>query len=139
MSMVETDGISYNIYFAGCSIRCPGCHNQELWEQENNQKTTTDDVFEALIVNMEIADYVCILGGEPLDQYPALVDLITKINEINVPVWLYTGHDEDDIPIAQLNTLRKLCSVIKFGPYDPAYPKTGTLATGNQLFRKYTK
>jgi anaerobic ribonucleoside-triphosphate reductase activating protein len=136
MSMVETDGISYNIYFAGCSIRCPGCQNEGLWDRDESQKTTTEDVFESLIVNIEIADYVCILGGEPTDQWDALIDLLRKIKDIDIPVWLYTGKNMYDLTEEQWAELNKLCYMVKFGPYRPEYPKTSNLATGNQYLQK---
>lgn len=134
MSMVETDGISYNIYFSGCSIRCPGCQNQELWDTTEEQKTTVEQIFEDLIVNMEIIDCVCILGGEPTDQFGALTELLKNIKDINVPVWLYTGKNPSEITDDEWDVLSEYCAVIKVGPYDPSFPKVDKLATGNQDF-----
>lgn len=138
VATLETTGISYNIYFAGCRRQCAGCHNPHLFSQHPEQLTTTEDVFETLIKNIDLADYVCFLGGEPLDQYEALVDLILKIREVDIPVWVYTGYPEEEIKTIEdgelWNFLVSNCHTIKVGDYDPTKGKGITLASANQRY-----
>jgi len=138
VATIETTGLSYNIYFAGCTKKCKDCHNPDLWEQHPEQACDTEDVFEAYIKDAGVADYVCLLGGEPLDQYQAVCDLILKFRTIDVPVWLYTGWDVEEIKSIESGILYSFlienCHTIKVGAYDTNYPKGDVLATSNQRF-----
>jgi len=138
MSFQETSGISMNVYFSGCTLKCPGCHNTQMWEQTEQDKTNTESVFEKIIQTISIEENVCLLGGEPLDQYPAVVDLILKLHDIAVPVWLYTGYTEDEVKLIEDGELyaflTEMCDTIKYGRYEQYVSKTSELASGNQYF-----
>lgn len=136
IAMLETDEISYNIYFAGCKKRCIGCHNPDLWEVHEEQLADIEDIVEGVIKDGTLADCVCIMGGEPLDQYPALVELIVKLREMNMPVWVYTGFTEKEIMEVEDGELWEFllsnCVNIKVGGYNPNLPRGEKFASSNQ-------
>lgn len=111
-AFLESNTVSYNVYFSGCSIRCEGCHNEELWDKESGFKTDTDTIIQNIKKSLELIDAVVILGGEPTDQREALLDLLIKLQDLNVDVWLYTGRQEE-----QVEDLKKYCTYIKIGKY----------------------
>lgn len=88
----STDGVGLrnSLYVSGCPIHCDGCHNKAFWNKESGEKQTVDAVFTQL--NSDQFD-VSILGGEPLMQYAAILELCKKIKkETNKTIWLWSGY-----------------------------------------------
>lgn len=88
----STDGVGLrnSLYVSGCPIHCEGCHNKAFWSKESGDKQTVDAVFAQL--NSDDFD-ISILGGEPLMQYEAVVELCKKIKEeTNKTIWLWSGY-----------------------------------------------
>ena len=115
LAFCETTGISYNIYFTGCSIRCSHCHNPELWDEDVGTATSIDDVVNDIKKHLELIDAVCILGGEPTDQLEGLLSLLEALQWMNVSIWIYTGLDFDDPKVREIHSL---CDYIKCGNYE---------------------
>ena len=62
------------LWTQGCSIRCPGCLNDTLWDFKGWYDLTVEEI---LILAKENNDAgVTILGGEPLDQPEETLKLI---------------------------------------------------------------
>lgn len=88
----STDGVGLrnSLYVSGCPIHCEGCHNKAFWDKESGEKRTVDAVFAQL--NSDQFD-ISILGGEPLMQYEAVLELCKKIKkETNKTIWLWSGY-----------------------------------------------
>ena len=62
---VDGPGLRTSIYFAGCTHRCPGCHNQHTWPFDAGRDMTVDELIG--IVN-EAGMNVTFSGGDPLLQ-----------------------------------------------------------------------
>lgn len=91
-------GIRTSIFFTGCPFHCPGCFNPELWDK--NAGHVFDDVAKSELfgyLSDEHCDGLSVLGGEPLVQGIALVELLeevrTKFPTKNI--WLWTGFEID--------------------------------------------
>lgn len=132
-AVAETDGIAYTIYFSGCSIKCPECHNKELWDMKSGDRLKVSALVEDIKENLELIDTVCLVGGEPTDQPEGLKELLISLQDLPISIWLYTGRDEEYVKKLDIT---KYCDVIKYGNYDSSYPKErgSRLATGNQYF-----
>ena len=120
------DKIASAIYFSGCSIRCPGCHNKELWERKSGTLTDINEVLQNIEKN-KLADSVVFLGGEPTDQVDFLIALCQKINKYKA---LYTGREFENLPPSLIKEL----DMIVCGPYIKDLPSKGFLASSNQRF-----
>lgn len=128
----ETDGISYNLYCTGCSLRCPGCHNKEMWDINSGVNTPISEIIEDIKSNLEIIDNVCILGGEPTDQEEDLLELLEALNNLSLGIWLYTGKSEE---LILKSDVYDYCNVIKVGRYDEKLTEDAlNLASTNQKF-----
>lgn len=93
----STDGVGLrnSLYVSGCSIHCPGCHNKAWWDKKAGVLQTVDEVFAQL--NSDQFN-ISILGGEPLEQYEAVLALCKKIKqETNKTVWMWSGYTLDYI------------------------------------------
>lgn len=132
IGFAETAGISYNLYCTGCSIRCPDCHNKEMWDMESGENISISHIIEDIKSNLELIDNVCILGGEPTDQEEELLELLEALNELSLGIWLYTGKSEELILKSEIYDY---CNIIKVGTYDEELAREGTmLASSNQKF-----
>lgn len=133
-SVANGPGIRVVLWCQGCSIHCPGCHNQSTWSFEGGRVFTTKDVQE--ICSELDKDYVAGItfsGGHPLEpenvwECAALAQYI-KQKYPQKDIWLYTGHTltYEDITKAKIwgghnngkmySRLLMNCDVVVDGPY----------------------
>jgi anaerobic ribonucleoside-triphosphate reductase activating protein len=121
--------ISVDLFFYGCSRRCIGCHNPELWEFKN-PNLSAEEIVE--IVNLaERAKVVTLMGGEPLEQ-ENLIYLLGKLRETGKMLSLCTGFKLNEIPREVL----ELLSFVKTGAYidSDRTPFKSFLSSKNQIF-----
>ena len=88
---VDGVGLRNSLYVSGCNFHCSGCHNKEWWPLESGRQMIIEEVYAALNAD----DFnVSILGGEPLMQYPAILELCKLIKErTSKTIWLWTGYE----------------------------------------------
>ncbi len=77
------------VFTAGCSFRCPFCHNASLVKCEGDV-VQEDEIFSYLKKRQGILDGVVITGGEPT-IHPDLLEFIQKIKELGYSVKLDTN------------------------------------------------
>jgi anaerobic ribonucleoside-triphosphate reductase activating protein len=122
---------SFTIWFSGCTLHCPGCHNKELWEFNNGEMMDTSQVYHVVAdecIKLGI-ETVVLLGGEPLDQHwPELLALCSTLHNNGLKIWLYTGYDFNDIPVV----IRNYVDIAKCGRYIESLKCEGFLASANQ-------
>ena len=121
--------IAIAIYFCGCSIRCKDCQNKELWDKENGELMTMDEVI-SRINEHPLADSVVFLGGEPTDQLPFLHKLCQRITDKEKV--LYTGRTFELLPSFLLEHL----DMVIAGPYRSELHVGGWPASSNQSVLK---
>ena len=107
--------ISVNIYFSGCSKepKCPGCHNPHLWIKENGTLMTLTYLEEYIRVQSTLAQALVFLGGEPLDQEAAVLELAVIADVHGMNTYLYTGKEIDEVS----EIIKDTIDVIISGPY----------------------
>jgi anaerobic ribonucleoside-triphosphate reductase activating protein len=122
----STDGISVDIFLAGCNRKpkCKNCYNPSLWDFDRGKEVNYEELTSWLKLKNDLFDNIAILGGEPLSQN----DLIILLNNlVNIkPIWLYTSYEIDEIP----QEIQQYCSYIKTGRYIPK------LSSNNYLSHK---
>ena len=141
------------IYFSGCSLRCPNCHNAFLQERtkENCKEVSSSEILEELKDYVDIATQVHILGGEPLEQdLNELSSLLKGLRELGYKnIILFTGWDFPHSFIEKNWSLFQHCDFVKTGHYDESQPNTEKtllpdspgfpLASKNQTFIKINR
>ena len=122
-------GCRMTIWISGCTHRCPGCHNPELWDYTNGNPLFTEKVINFIIKELTLKSYIdglTFCGGDPLDQSEEhLKELLQFIKQIkkNVKrkfnIWIYTGDIYENViqKESQLNILKE-CDVLVDGPYE---------------------
>lgn len=98
--ILQANGLSVSVWFAGCPFRCKGCHNPQTWDFKSGQifdKLTVRKI-NSLLKNDKIRA-LAILGGEPLLErnFNVLKVLIAMAKVNNKEIWLWTGYTFEDI------------------------------------------
>lgn len=94
------EGFRVTLWISGCSHHCKGCHNPETWDFETGflfTSTTKDELFN--ILRLPYIKGVTFSGGEPLDTFYEVIDLIKEIKK-EFPtknIWLYSGYTIEEI------------------------------------------
>lgn len=119
-------GNRVTIWFAGCSHRCVGCHNQHTWDYNQGTPLIEPGVISKIFkeVDKEYISGITLAGGDPLSQTDEslneLLAFITKYKEIfpDKDIWIYSGatYDSDMLhPIKK--QILDLCDVMVDGPF----------------------
>ena len=85
------------VFFSGCKHDCPGCHNKEMQDFNYGELITTDEIVEKIEQSMPLIKGVTISGGDPFEQPEALLELVQRIRDLGLDIWVYTGYTIDEL------------------------------------------
>lgn len=111
VSFCNGDGARFVVFTQGCRHHCPGCHNQDTWDEAGGSEVTVDQIA-AEYAKHPLVDGITLSGGDPFYQQEECLKLLELLGDVNV--WIYTGFVYDEIkdtPLAQR------ANVIVDGPY----------------------
>ncbi|WP_407939636.1 4Fe-4S single cluster domain-containing protein [Nocardioides anomalus] len=97
--VTETDaegpGRRFAVWTQGCTIRCDGCFNPQMWTGNGGQMVAVD----ILVEQIRAADVegLTILGGEPFEQALPLSGLASAVQRLGLSVMTFTGHDYEHL------------------------------------------
>lgn len=114
---VDGPGLRTSVYLAGCTHRCPGCHNPASWDFSGGTAYDVDE-----LANIVIAHEfnVTLSGGDPLQtpDIDALIHLLRRLKSAGLNVWAYTGYTLDEaLRIPRLRPVLELIDTLVDGPY----------------------
>ena len=131
------DGPGYRtvLFLQGCSRDCKGCHNAGISRHGEGTTTSTDNlinIISAVCHNKRLT----ISGGEPLEQYDALLEMVKALKTKGYDICLYTGADLSKVPAELFGYL----NYIKTGEFitDMRNPDTQYYGSDNQSFYRIT-
>lgn len=93
---VDGPGLRTSVYLAGCTHRCPECHNPASWDFHAGTEMDVDTLAGIIIAH---GFNVTLTGGDPL-QTPdpdALLRLVHLLKEDGLKIWCYTGYTLEEI------------------------------------------
>lgn len=105
----------YTIWVQGCSIHCPGCINLDTWDPKEGYEKSIDDIVEDIMAEPGL-DGVTITGGEPLDQYDAVLGLCKKLFG-KISIFLTTGYTVKHLTHSYKLDIFKCLDIICIGPF----------------------
>jgi anaerobic ribonucleoside-triphosphate reductase activating protein len=110
------------VWLQGCALACPGCMSRDTWDPRGGVSVPVPDLT-ALLRRLAArgTDGLTISGGEPLDQAPALADLLAAVPVPGADVLVYTGYETDEAFRVGAAALRHADAVIT-GRYDAVRP-----------------
>jgi|TARA_B100001175_G_C19377964_1_gene575086 anaerobic ribonucleoside-triphosphate reductase activating protein len=99
--IIESSGIygpgdRFVLWVQGCTLGCKGCWNKETWDSKKGFNMRIDEIV-SQVVNIEGIEGITILGGEPLQQSDAILNLMRKIRSQGLTIMLYTGFELDEL------------------------------------------
>ena len=113
------DGVCVSLWFSGCDVHCPNCHNSMLWDLNSGTKIPNDEIItklEGALYSNGLERSLSVLGGEPLmpanraDCAYILKTLREKHPTLKIRLW--TGHIYEDLLSEDDPNLRTLLSVV---------------------------
>lgn len=119
----EGPGERYALWFAGCSIRCPGCCNPELFDAQGGELTRVEGIVDAVaqVHAQKQLEGVSVLGGEPFDQGAALVELMSSLRQ-HLPTLgliIFSGYSYASLSARpELSRLWSLVDTLIDGPFE---------------------
>lgn len=119
-------GYRVTLWVAGCSHRCPGCHNKHTWAYDQGTPIADSKIMERVVaeVSKPYIKGLTISGGDPLAQpRESLVELVSFIRRFRElcpgkDVWIYSGFTYEELMSSDIDReVLALCDVLVDGPY----------------------
>ena len=121
----EGPGRRWALWVQGCSIRCPGCCNPEMFDERRGEPAE----LAALAARIDRArargvEGVTFLGGEPFEQAAGLAALARHARELGMTVMVFSGYVLDQLRARpDAAELLALTDLLVDGPYDRTQPE----------------
>jgi len=117
--------IALDVFFQGCSIKCNGCQNPDLQEENGGFWIDTNEIVEHLKKHKGFYQAIVFLGGEPTEQPEALYNLAYNSGLCNI---LYTGKIYENLS----ERIRNVMDIVIDGPYIEGMKTNSFPASRNQ-------
>lgn len=139
----EGPGRRFALWVQGCSLRCPGCCNPEMFAPDRGGEVLTVD---AVLQRLEATpglEGLSVLGGEPFEQPEALAELCARVKAGGRSVMIYTGYTLDELQARRSPHVDRLLSTVDLlvdGRYDRARPEPSRrwIGSSNQVMHFMT-
>jgi len=118
----EGPGLRSALWLQGCTLRCPGCCNPEMFDPKAGDPVETAEILQWIESAKSIHGVVglTLLGGEPTEQAPALVSLVQQVRSLGLEILLFTGNTLEDLRVSPDLAVRELLlhiDTLVDGPY----------------------
>ncbi len=127
-------GMRSVLFFQGCSMNCPGCHNSATHKKGYGKTMETSEVI-ALVENECLNKKITISGGEPLEQLEALYEIVDILYERKYNICIYTGWSFNRVP----ELIKKKINYLKCGHFDIAKKNSSLMYVGSENQEMYAK
>lgn len=113
------DNLRTEVFLAGCKLGlrghpCPDCFNSDLWDPQWFPQVEVEDLVNEI---KKIGNpFATIVGGEPLDQYEGVVELLDMLWTADVHTVVITHYTMEEIEKKYPNVLNFAQCIID-GPY----------------------
>lgn len=109
-------GRRLGIWFQGCSLRCEGCISVDTWATAKTL-IPIEQLMRTLSSYLPLIDGITISGGEPFDQFEALLAIVVQLRKkTKVDILVYTGYSVEDIT-EQLMQIKPYIDVLISDPF----------------------
>lgn len=92
-------GARIGIWVCGCSRKCKGCSNPELWEPRAEYEILPEEVFALVrrIAAFHPVDGFTLSGGEPMEQAGDVQKLMELLKRISGDILIYSGYGMEEL------------------------------------------
>lgn len=92
----EGPGLRYALWVQGCSIRCAGCCNPEMFAARGGELLAIDGLAREVLGTVGI-EGLTVLGGEPFEQAGPVAELAKAVRAGGLSVMVFTGFVREDL------------------------------------------
>ena len=97
-SRANGPGLRAVIWLQGCTLGCPGCYNPETHSVRGGQWVSVHELSERIRKLGDGIEGITVSGGEPLQQRPALIELLCSVrSETTLSILVFTGYTWDEV------------------------------------------
>ena len=124
MTLLDYPGkVACTVFFGGCDLRCPFCHNRDLVEGPMPAALDEEELLAFLAKRRGLLDGVCFTGGEPLLR-PQLPQLLSRVRELGFLIKVDTngGHPQVLRRLVEAGLVDYVAMDVKNSP--ARYPQT---------------
>jgi pyruvate formate lyase activating enzyme len=94
-STVDGPGLRFVIFLTGCLLRCQYCHNPDTWHKMNGRPATVSHVMREIAKFAQVLKIsgggITISGGEPVVQYPFMMEIFRRSKALGLHTCLDTA------------------------------------------------
>jgi anaerobic ribonucleoside-triphosphate reductase activating protein len=141
----EGPGKRFAVWVQGCSIRCPGCCNPEMFTHGRGGVVVSPEALAAEVLATPGLEGLSVLGGEPFEQPEGVAELCRLVKAGGRTVMLYSGYTLAELR-AQATARPAIsealahCDLLLDGRYDATKPERARRWVGstNQQLHFFT-
>ena len=117
----EGPGRRFAVWVQGCSIRCPGCCNPEMFDARRGDALAIDDLVTRIPAGVE---GITLLGGEPFEQAAGGAALARAAKARGLTVMVFSGYTLAELRArADAAELLGATDLLVDGRYDRTQPE----------------
>ncbi len=138
----EGPGKRFALWVQGCTLRCPGCCNPEMFAPDKGGVMVETAELAAKILATPGIEGISVLGGEPFQQPEALAELCALVRAGGLSVMIYTGFTLAELKAQRAEAEKLLANVdlLVDGRYDQTKPEARRrwIGSSNQVMHFLT-
>lgn len=94
----EGPGRRWALWVQGCTIRCPGCCNPEMFARDGGNDVEIDALVERMLAaKARGVEGISVLGGEPFEQAAGVAAVAREARRAGMTVMVYSGYRLDEL------------------------------------------
>lgn len=132
----EGPGKRFALWVQGCTLRCPGCCNPEMFAPDKGgQWVDTAELAKTILATPGI-EGISVLGGEPFQQPEALAELCALVRAGGLTVMIYSGYTLQELRAQETSAkLLATTDLLVDGRYDQTKPEKSRrwIGSSNQV------
>lgn len=117
-SFIYGPNCRFVIWVQGCSIRCKGCWNKDMWAFEDKIILSVQDLLHKIENEKGFIDGITLLGGEPLDQFHEISELVNESRKLGLSTMLFTGYKMTEIAEKEMTSILDHLDILITGRFD---------------------
>ncbi|MGZ5968565.1 MAG: 4Fe-4S single cluster domain-containing protein, partial [Polyangiales bacterium] len=94
-TFAEGPGLRYALWVQGCTLRCAGCCNPEMFPREGGEAISIESLLAHVLA--QSVEGISLLGGEPFEQAEACAELARGVRAAGRSVMVFTGYRIEEI------------------------------------------
>jgi anaerobic ribonucleoside-triphosphate reductase activating protein len=139
----EGPGRRFALWVQGCSLRCPGCCNPEMFAADRQGTLQDAAALAARIVATPGLEGLSVLGGEPFEQAAAVAEVCRLVRAAGLGVMVYSGYTLAELQAKAdpgVDALLATIDLLVDGRYDSTRPERARrwLGSSNQVLHFLT-